>query len=921
MTARACSLLLFACLLGTPIVTGAHDGVGARRSPSAIGHQRLAPGQSPSTPTPDNGKALQSAKAAAPQAAAGAESGPFKLTVDAIMAGPKLVGYPPTGLRWSGDSQRLYFEWRRPDEDETATWVVGRNGGEPRRLSDDERKLAPPVNGAWDKAKRRVLAVQEGDIVLLDTVAQTRRVLTKTAAAESNPRWTHNETAITFTRDNALFLLPLTGDGDGLVQLTDAGPKKQEPRLTDSQKFVKAEEESLIGYVREQTKKQKKTEEKREREQLPKFEVTERQAIPDLLLAQDDTYVYGAIVDRQQGAKRADVPNYVTISGYTEDIASRTKVGDTQDSRRLAILNLKTKKQVWASLEVGGSPAQPTNTTAPKDEQAQAGEAEALAPNDADAPAGGRADANANEEADDAAGAQQRRRGEQQPPPQRTDRTERTESEAQGSKDTAGQDQSGSGDARPSAKKGPDLRWSTPQLSRDGKHVVVTVRSSDNKDWWLCTLNPETGKARVLDHVHDDAWVRSGGDFGGGQSGWLPDNRRYWYVAEHDGWLHLYTVDAVAETPGNPTQITSGKWEVSTVDLSPDENEFYITSTEAHPGERQLYRVPVAGGARTKVTSTVGSSQTEASPDGQMLGVIYSAAAKPPEVYLMPNTPGATMMQVTSSTSASWRSYKWIAPELVTVQARDGAQVYARLYTPEMVGAKRHPLAPAVLFVHGAGYLQNAHKYWSSYYREYMFNHLLASRGYVVLDMDYRASAGYGRDWRTAIYRHMGGTDLDDIVDGAKWLVQTQKVNAKRIGLYGGSYGGFITLMALFTEPDVFAAGAALRPVTDWAHYNHGYTSNILNEPQNDAEAYRQSSPIYFADRLKGALLICHGMVDTNVHFQDTVRLVQRLIELRKENWELAVFPVEDHAFEQDTSWADEYKRILKLFETNLKRS
>jgi dipeptidyl aminopeptidase/acylaminoacyl peptidase len=888
MTARAFSLLLCSCLLGTPIIYGAHDDGVARRPPTAIGHQPLTPGQAQAQP------------------AAGAEGGPFKLTVDAIMAGPKLVGYPPSGLRWSGDSQRLYFEWRRPDEDETATWVVGRNGGEPRRLSDDERKLAPPVNGAWDKARRRILAVQDGDIVLIDTVAQTRRVLTRTVAPESNPRWTHNETAITFTRDNALFLLPLNGEGDGLVQLTDAGPRKQDPRLTDSQKFVKAEEEALIGYVREQTKKQKKTDEKRERDQLPKFEVTERQAIPDLLLAQDDTYVFATIVDRQQGAKRADVPSYVTISGYTEDIPSRTKVGDTQDARRVAILNLKTKKLVWASLEAGGSPAQPTNTTAPKDEQARDEHAGAAA-DDAEAlalePNGAAADADA-----DAGAGQQRQRGrDQQPPPQRT--------EGESTSEKNGADTGGN------AKKGPDLRWSTPQLSRDGKHVVVTVRSSDNKDWWLCALNAETGKARVLDHVHDDAWVRSGGDFGGGLSGWLPDNRRFWYVAEHDGWMHLFTVDAASETPANPTQVTSGKWEVSAVDLSPDEREFYLTSTETHPGERQLYRVSLDGGARTKVTSTVGSSQTEASPDGQMLGVIFSASAKPPEVYLMPNTPGAPMTQVTTSTSASWRSYKWIAPELVTVPARDGAQVYARLYTPEMVGAKRHPTAPAVLFVHGAGYLQNAHKYWSSYYREYMFNHLLASRGYVVLDMDYRASAGYGRDWRTAIYRHMGGTDLDDIVDGAKWLTQTQKVNPKRIGLYGGSYGGFITLMALFTQPDVFAAGAALRPVTDWAHYNHGYTSNILNEPQNDAEAYRQSSPIYFADRLKGALLICHGMIDTNVHFQDTVRLVQRLIELRKENWELAVFPVEDHAFEQDTSWADEYKRILKLFETNLKKS
>jgi dipeptidyl aminopeptidase/acylaminoacyl peptidase len=187
------------------------------------------------------------------------------------------------------------------------------------------------------------------------------------------------------------------------------------------------------------------------------------------------------------------------------------------------------------------------------------------------------------------------------------------------------------------------------------------------------------------------------------------------------------------------------------------------------------------------------------------------------------------------------------------------------------------------------------------------------------MDVDYRASSGYGRDWRTAIYRHMGGKDLDDQVDAARWLVSEQGIDSKRIGIYGGSYGGFITLMAMFTQPDVFAAGAALRPVTDWAHYNHGYTSNILNVPQKDAEAYKQSSPIYFAQGLKGALLICHGMVDVNVHFQDTVRLVQRLIELRKTNWELAVFPVEDHGFVEPTSWADEYKRIYKLFETSLK--
>lgn len=124
--------------------------------------------------------------------------------------------------------------------------------------------------------------------------------------------------------------------------------------------------------------------------------------------------------------------------------------------------------------------------------------------------------------------------------------------------------------------------------------------------------------------------------------------------------------------------------------------------------------------------------------------------------------------------------------------------------------------------------------------------------------------------------------------------------------------------MALFTAPETFASGAALRAVTDWAHYNHGYTSNILNTPVEDSLAYQRSSPINFADGLQGSLLILHGMVDTNVQFQDVVRLAQRLIELEKDNWEFAVFPVEGHGFQEPSSWADEYKRIFKLFQETL---
>jgi dipeptidyl aminopeptidase/acylaminoacyl peptidase len=240
--------------------------------------------------------------------------------------------------------------------------------------------------------------------------------------------------------------------------------------------------------------------------------------------------------------------------------------------------------------------------------------------------------------------------------------------------------------------------------------------------------------------------------------------------------------------------------------------------------------------------------------------------------------------------------------------------VYARIYEPAP-GKKNKA---AVLFVHGAGYLQNVTYSWSYYYHEFMFNNLLADMGYTVMDIDYRASAGYGRDWRTAIYRYMGGKDLDDEVDAAKFLVKEKGIDSTRIGMYGGSYGGFMTLMALFTQPTVFKAGAALRPVTDWSHYNDGYTGAILNRPADDSIAYQRSSPINFAAGLKNHLLICHGMVDVNVHYQDAVRLAQRLIELGKNNWELASYPVEDHGFVEPSSWTDEYKRILKLFEENL---
>ncbi|MEO7044097.1 MAG: prolyl oligopeptidase family serine peptidase, partial [Ferruginibacter sp.] len=444
--------------------------------------------------------------------------------------------------------------------------------------------------------------------------------------------------------------------------------------------------------------------------------------------------------------------------------------------------------------------------------------------------------------------------------------------------------------------------------SPNGKYGVMEVNAQDNKDRWLMLWDAATGKLKMLDRQHDEAWIQGPGiDFG--SVGWI-DANTFWYQSEAFGYSHLYTANL--ET-GAKRQLTNGNYEVQEAQLSNDKKSFYISTNQVQPGEKQFYQLNIASGKMDRITTMTGANRVTVSPDEKQLAVIYSYSNKPWELYLQPNKTNSKAEQVTfKAQSYEFKSYAWKDPELVTFKATDGATVYARLYKP----ANPDPAKPAVLFVHGAGYLQNAHKWWSDYFREYMFNNLLADNGYYVMDVDYRGSSGYGRDWRAGIYRHMGGKDLTDNVDAVNYMVTNFGVNPKHIGVYGGSYGGFISLMGMFTKPDVFASGAALRPVTDWANYNHGYTSNILNEPYTDSLAYRQSSPLYFANGLKGNLLIAQGMVDLNVNFQDAVKLSQRLIELGKDNWEIAPFPMEDHGFVEPSSWTDEYKRIFKLFET-----
>jgi len=444
---------------------------------------------------------------------------------------------------------------------------------------------------------------------------------------------------------------------------------------------------------------------------------------------------------------------------------------------------------------------------------------------------------------------------------------------------------------------------------------LFVVRSLDHKDRWLVLLDPSNGKWEEIDHQQDTAWIGGPGvegwDQAVGNIEWLPNGEQFYFQSEKSGFSHLYLYDLNTKVT---TQLTSGSFEILNAKLANDGEHIYLTANAEGPHQQHFYKLHISDKKLLKLTSGVGNADVTLSPDEKFLAIRFSSSNTPWELFVQENKPNAKPVQITKSTTQAFNAYSWRKPEIVWIKAQDGVLVPARLYKPEAKVSHKG----AVIFVHGAGYLQNVHEWWSTYYREYMFHNLLADKGYTVLDIDYRGSAGYGRDWRTGIYRFMGGKDLSDQVDGARYLVENHKVDPSRIGIYGGSYGGFITLMALFNENKVFKSGAALRSVTDWAHYNHGYTSSILNIPTLDPIAYKRSSPIYFAEGLKGNLLMLHGMVDVNVHFQDIVRLSQRLIELKKENWELAVFPMEDHGFVETSSWLDEYRRILNLFDKTI---
>lgn len=824
------------------------------------------------------------------------------LSLEWIMADPLTwVSRPPVDFYFADDGKSVYFTQDRVGQDGQDLSRIDLMSGETTVVADAERGRADQERGDLSADRRFKVWSSEGDLFFKDLQKNELRQLTRTREAETTPIFLLDG-RIAFQRGEALFIRDLK---TGLeTQAADLQLNKDPLDKTEPDDYLSLQQPRLLDVVRERQERKKEADRRRRERQkidgsLPFF-LGEGFKILDQRLSPLGNSLLVTLEPKERGEGRGDkMPNFVSNDGYVEILEVRPKVGTGKDvSPTLTLLDLQKHERHDFDPKILSQ-----ITDDPLAELREAAEARKKS-----TPKGGVSITQAKG-LGEAADATAKTAAE-------TSAESATES-ATGNEPTTTEPTTTESaiTPEPAAEKEKPVRpfeWGETRFSPDGTRAVVMLRSFDNKDRWLVAASLTEPRWQEIHHLRRRGWINW--DFN--ELGFLPGGGSLYFLSEESGFSHLYLHDFKT---GKNRRLTEGNFTVADPTVSPDGKYIYLTANPEHPGSYAIYRVPVAGGALEQMTRLDGISEYRLSLDGTSLLLRHSRTLAPPELYVQAAKAGAAARQVTRTTLDKFAAHSWVEPQIVAVPSSHGAGVpiYSRYYAPRNHDRRRggDGKIPAVIFIHGAGYLQNAHHGWSVYAREFFFHTWLSEQGYAVLDMDYRGSAGYGADFREAIYRHMGEPEVQDLEDGLAYLVANHGVDPARVGLYGGSYGGFLTLMGLFKRPEVFPCGAALRPVTDWAHYNHGYTSNILNTPAIDPEAYERSSPIEFAQGLRGQLLMCAPMQDDNVFFQDTVRLAQKLIELEKNDWEVAIYPVEPHGFRRPSSWLDEYKRIYKLFE------
>jgi dipeptidyl aminopeptidase/acylaminoacyl peptidase len=461
----------------------------------------------------------------------------------------------------------------------------------------------------------------------------------------------------------------------------------------------------------------------------------------------------------------------------------------------------------------------------------------------------------------------------------------------------------------------------SPRWSPDGRRIAfirlfnVTDTFSNDRErlqpWAIEIADAQTGTAKEIwrsGNSDNDSYTGFGGDFWQ----WVAGDRIL-FSSEKDGWAHLYSVAADGSAL---KELTPGNYEVENASLSPDKSFVVFSSNKNDIDRRHLWRVDVNGGAPQQITKSEGIEMAPVLFDnGRQIAFLHSTARDP---YLPFTTSLAGSNLKALAPQALPRDFpaaQLVVPEQVIFKAADGTEIHGQLFKPAHAAGK----SPALVFMHGGPSRQMllGWHYLYYYHNAYAMNQYLASRGYFVLSVNYRSGIGYGRAFRVAQHRGArGASEYQDIVAAAKYLRDREEVDKKRIGLWGGSYGGYLTALGLARNSDIFAAGVDFHGVHDWSMSVAGL--RVPTDTSDRIRIARESSPISSVDKWKSPVLLIHGDDDRNVEFAQTINLVRRL-RTSGVYFEELIFPDEIHDFLRHRDWLRAYHASSDFFDKHLK--
>lgn len=437
----------------------------------------------------------------------------------------------------------------------------------------------------------------------------------------------------------------------------------------------------------------------------------------------------------------------------------------------------------------------------------------------------------------------------------------------------------------------------------DSQTVAIQVQSRDQKALDLIFADARTGVARSILREEDDRWVELHNDLR-----FLQDSERFIWSSESTSQRHLYLYDLAGRLI---RPLTHGSWPVSKLTgIDEKSGLVYFEGWTESPLERHLYRVSLDGGSVEQITRQPGWHQVTLDPNCVHFVDTHSDVLRPPQVHLCASD-GERVVTLEANELPEREEYHWIEPQFVTLEAEDGTPLHGRLTLP--LGFSPGHTYPTIVKVYGGPHAQTVSNAWDPS----LYAQLFAQQGYVVFELDNRGMGNRGKRFGAALHLHMGGVEVTDQLVGVEYLKGMPYVDPARIGVFGWSYGGYMTLMCMCRAPEVFRAGVAVAPVTDWKLYDTHYTEHYMGHPAENEAGYRESSVLTHIENLQGRLLLVHGMADDNVLFQNSVLLMDAL-QRGRIPFEMMAYPGKKHGILGKAVRVHLFEMILAHFERYL---